>query len=571
MKDLGRKVVYQIYPRSFQDSDGNGIGDLRGITTRLDYLKALGVDLLWLTPVFVSPQNDNGYDVANYREIDPLFGTMDDFDELIAQAHQRNMGIMLDMVFNHTSTHHEWFQRALAGEEHYQRYYFFRDGTSDRDGNPGKPPTNWVSKFGGSAWEWVPSLKKWYLHLFDVSQADLNWDNPEVRHELKEVIRFWRAKGIEGFRFDVVNLISKPDPTTWIDDLEGDGRRFYTDGPHVHDYLRELSEDTGLDELVTVGEMSSTSISNCIGYSAPRNHELSMAFSFHHLKVDYAHGDKWALAEVDHARLRELFRTWQEEMTAGDGWNALFWDNHDQPRAVSRFGCDSDPLLWRASAKMLATCIFMMRGTPYIYQGDELGMTNAQFVSIDHYRDVESLNYYKILCEAGATPEEALHVIRERSRDNGRTPMQWDATEHAGFTEGTPWIGIPDNHSFINAASEENDPTSPLAYFRRLVDLRHTTEVIAEGDVHFVDLAGEAEKVICFSRNLTAAPEDNSEPRHLLCMCSFSDEPVHVDIPSSLVEKLNKAQILISGLGDGPDRDESTLSLRPYESVVYSW
>ncbi|MGN0286060.1 MAG: alpha,alpha-phosphotrehalase, partial [Atopobiaceae bacterium] len=413
MKDLGQKVVYQIYPRSFQDSDGDGVGDLKGMTARLDYLQSLGVDYVWSTPFFVSPQHDNGYDVADYLAVDPRFGTMEDAEEFIREAARRGIGVMFDMVFNHTSTDHEWFQRALAGDPKYQKYYFFVDGEPDH------APTNWVSKFGGSAWEWVPSLHKWYLHLFDVSQADLNWENPEVREELKNVIRFWKAKGVSGFRFDVVNLISKPDPADFQDDLEGDGRRFYTDGRHVHQFIRELAEDTELGDMITVGEMSSTSIQNCIQYSNPQNHQLSMTFSFHHLKVDYKDGDKWSLMKPDIDHLRQLFRDWEEQMTAGGGWNAWFWCNHDQPRAVSRFGNDTDPRLWRASAKMLGTCVHFMRGTPYVYQGEELGMTNAHFDSIDQYRDVESQNYYRILQERGLSPDEALHVVSERSRDNG--------------------------------------------------------------------------------------------------------------------------------------------------------
>lgn len=568
MRDLGRTVVYQIYPRSFQDSTGSGVGDLRGITQRLDYLARLGVDVLWLTPVFVSPQNDNGYDVADYCSIDPLFGTMEDFDELLAEARKRGIGLMLDMVFNHTSTEHSWFQKALAGESSYQSYYYFVDGTTDEFGNPGEPPTNWQSKFGGSAWQWVPTLKKWYLHLFDPTQADLNWGNPQVRNELKKVLRFWMAKGVEGFRFDVVNLISKP-AWPWPDDDQGDGRRWYTDGPHVHEYLQELARDTGLDELITVGEMSSTSIESCIAYSRPQNHELSMTFSFHHLKVDYDHGDKWALKDADIPQLRALFKSWQEEMTAGGGWNALFWDNHDQPRAVSRFGNDSDPQLWLASAKMLATCLFFMRGTPYIYQGDELGMTNAHFDDIDEYRDVESLNYYKILTEQGLSKTEALQVVAERSRDNGRTPMQWDGSAQAGFTNGTPWIGIPFNHTQINAQRELEDDHSLWSYYQKLIELRHRLDVMADGDVHFVELLGKTEKLIAFRRDLEITHPE--QPSHLLVLCSFAAEDVQVELPAHLEKELRGATVLVSAYREAPVRDKTQLTLRPYDAVVYAW
>ena len=372
MTDFKNKVVYQIYTKSFRDSNGDGLGDIRGVIEKLDYLEELGVDYLWMTPFFKSPLHDNGYDIADYRSIDPVFGTMEDVEELIAQAEERGIGLMFDMVFNHTSTEHEWFRRALAGEKKYQDYYIFRDGAPD------EPPTNWVSKFGGSAWAYVPELQKWYLHLFDRTQADLNWDNPQVREELKEVLRFWKGKGVKGFRFDVVNLISKP--AVLQDDSSGDGRRFYTDGPRVHEYLKELAADAGIGDMVTVGEMSSTSLDNCIRYTNPAEKELSMTFSFHHLKVDYRDGSKWELQPPDLAALKSLLTTWQLEMQAANGWNAVFWCNHDQPRAVSRFG--DDGRYWKESAKMLATCIHLLRGTPYIFQGEELGMTNAGYTHI---------------------------------------------------------------------------------------------------------------------------------------------------------------------------------------------
>ena len=377
MADFSNKVIYQIYPKSFKDSNGDGIGDLRGVAEKLDYLKDLGVDYLWLTPFFVSPQRDNGYDVADYRNIDPMFGTMEDLDNLIAEGEKRNIGLMFDMVFNHTSTSHEWFRRALAGEKKYQDYYIFKEGAPDQ------PPTNWQSKFGGSAWEYVSSLGKWYLHLFDVTQADLNWKNPEVREELKEVIRFWKAKGVKGFRFDVVNLISKPE--IWEDDFEGDGRKFYTDGPYVHEYLKELVRDTGIEDYVTVGEMSSTTLEHCIRYSGAEEKELSMCFNFHHLKVDYKDGNKWELMEPDYMELKVIFEKWQMGMQRGNAWNALFWCNHDQPRIVSRFGNEGE--YWKESAKMLAGMIHLMRGTPYIYQGEEIGMTNPHYTSIEQYAD----------------------------------------------------------------------------------------------------------------------------------------------------------------------------------------
>lgn len=477
MVDFGNKVVYQVYPKSFMDANGDGVGDLKGITGRLDYLKDLGIDYLWITPVFPSPQRDNGYDVADYCGIDPRFGTMEDMEELIAEGKKRGIGLMLDMVFNHTSTEHLWFKKALAGEKKYQDYYIFKEG------RPDKPPTNWQSKFGGTAWAYVPSLGKWYLHLFDVTQADLNWDNPEVRDELKKVILFWKMKGIESFRFDVVNLISKPERL--IDDNEGDGRRFYSDGPHVHEYLQELARDAGIAGCVTVGEMSSTSLKDCIAYSRPENKELSMCFNFHHLKVDYKDGDKWKLMEPDRMALKKLFEEWQVGMEKGNGWNALFWCNHDQPRIVSRFGDEGK--YWKESAKMLAAAIHLMRGTPYIYQGEELGMINPHFRDISQYRDVESLNYYQILQEQGKTKEEALAVLAARSRDNSRTPMQWTGGKHAGFTEGMPWIETGDKAEEINAGLQRGDEDSIYTFYKKLIALRKEKVIIAKGSIAFIE------------------------------------------------------------------------------------
>lgn len=477
MTDFSDKIVYQVYPKSFQDSNADGIGDLRGLIQRLDYLEDLGVDYLWVTPVFQSPQNDNGYDVSDYCKIEPKFGSMQDMDELIAECDKRGIGVMLDMVFNHTSTEHIWFQKALAGDTEYQDYYIFKEGGKD------KPPTNWESKFGGSAWEYVQPLGKWYLHLYDVTQADLNWDNPKVRDELKKVICFWKGKGVKGFRFDVVNLISKPE--IFEDDLEGDGRRFYTDGPHVHEYLKELVHDTGIGQMVTVGEMSSTSIANCIRYSNPDEKELSMCFNFHHLKTDYKDGNKWKLMEPDRMALKKLFEEWQIKMQDEGGWNALFWCNHDQPRIVSRMGDEGQ--YWKQSAKMLAACIHLMRGTPYIYQGEELGMINPHFGEISQYRDVESKNYYQILLEQGSSQKEALEVLAARSRDNGRTLMQWSNRANAGFTDGKPWIEAADNYCSINAESQMEDQDSIRAFYKRLIVFRKTKDTVSKGTIEFFE------------------------------------------------------------------------------------
>lgn len=540
MANFKDKVIYQIYVKSFSDSNGDGLGDLRGIIGKLDYLQSLGVDYLWLTPFFRSPMNDNGYDVADYLAVDPVFGSMGDVETLIAEAGRRGLALMFDMVFNHTSTGHEWFQKALAGDPDYLDYYIFRDGAPD------VPPTNWQSKFGGSAWEYVPHLKKWYLHLFDKTQADLNWDNPAVREALKNVIRFWKAKGVQGFRFDVANLISKP--ALFEDDDTGDGRRFYTDGPHVHEYLKELVADTGIGDMVTVGEMSSTSLDNCIRYTTEK--ELSMVFSFHHLKVDYKNGDKWELQPVDFGAFKRLFHDWQLGMQQAGGWNALFLCNHDQPRAVSRFG--DDKRYWKQSAKMLAACTHLMRGTPYIFQGEELGVTNAGYTDISQYRDVEGQNYYRIMLENGKPKEEALETLRQRSRDNGRTPMQWDGSPNAGFTDGTPWIQPPENYRAINVAAALQDPDSILHFYKSLIRLRKENPLISDGKIEF--LYPDETRLLAYRRFLGA--------ESLFVFNNLSGKEICLDgVRTDSCEKV---------LGNYPEvsNREGKLLLRPYETLA---
>lgn len=514
MTDFSEKVVYQIYPKSFRDANGDGFGDILGVIEKLDYLKSLGVDYLWLTPFFISPQRDNGYDVADYRKIDPKFGTMEDLERLISESKKRGMDLMLDMVFNHTSTEHEWFQKALQGDTRYQDYYIFKEGTPDQ------VPTNWQSKFGGSAWEYVPSLKKWYLHLYDVTQADLNWDNPQVREELKDILRFWKEKGIRAFRFDVINLVSKP--AQMEDDFKGDGRRFYTDGPHIHEYLKELVHDAGIEDFVTVGEMSSTTLENCIRYSNSEEKELAMCFNFHHLKVDYKNGDKWALMEPDYKALKALFKEWQEGMQEGGGWNALFWCNHDQPRIVSRMG--NEGIYWKQSAKMLAGMIHLMRGTPYIYQGEELGMLNAHYPSIEQYRDVESLNYYQILLAQGKTTDEALAVLAARSRDNSRTPMQWNGDVYGGFSEETPWLSMSAKFCpEITVEAEQQDEDSILLFYKKLILLRKEYPIIARGMIHFLDM--ESDRIMAYERSL--------DDQKLVVFCNMSEKKQPLDIPAT--------------------------------------
>ena len=540
MIPFGEKIVYQVYPKSFKDSNNDGFGDLSGIFEKLDYLKDLGIDYIWITPFFLSPQKDNGYDISSYTKIDPEFGSMKDFELLVKEADKRNIGIMLDMVFNHTSTEHIWFQNALDGDKKYQNYYIFKEAPKD------KAPTNWVSKFGGSAWEYSKRAGKWYLHLFDVSQADLNWENPEVREELKNIILFWKSKGVRGFRFDVINLISKPD--VFEDDNVGDGRRFYTDGKKVHQYLKELVRDTGIKDYITVGEMSSTSIKECIKYSNPDEKELSMCFNFHHLKVDYKDGDKWKLMAPDIASLKLIFKEWQEKIQSGNGLNALFWCNHDQPRIVSRLGDEGK--YYKESAKMLAGLIHLMRGTPYIYQGEEIGMTDPHFKSIDMYRDVESLNYYKILMEQGLNSDEALTILDRRSRDNSRTPMQWSAKKNAGFSKVSPWINVADNYKSINVENEKNDKDSILSFYKKLITIRKENTVISAGNISFIDTD---ENIIAYKRSLGE--------RKILVFCNMSNKDESFDIDLGGFKKL---------IGNYSELNyvDKNLRLSPYEFVA---
>ena len=545
MTDFRKSTVYQIYPRSFYDTDGDGFGDLKGVTAKLDYIKELGVDYIWMTPFFVSPQYDNGYDVEDYYNIDPRYGTMEDFEELSREAEKRGIKLMLDMVFNHTSSNHEWFQKALAGDEKYKNFYIFKNGKPD-----GSAPTNWESKFGGNAWEYVPEMDEYYLHLFHVKQPDLNWDNPEVREEVKKIVRFWMSKGVKGFRFDVVNLISKD---KYEDDYEGDGRRFYTDGPNIHKYLKELNEGSfGQDaEVITVGEMSSTSMENCFGYAGAESNELSMVFSFHHLKVDFMGNEKWVLVPVDFMKLKKIIFEWQTGMADNNAWNAVFWCNHDQPRPVSRFGDEGK--YWRKSAKMLATIVHGLRGTPYIYQGEEIGMTNTDFTRIDQFRDVESLNHYEILQQKGLSKEDALRIIQIHSRDNGRTPMQWNGEAHGGFTTGTPWIGVNENYSKVNAQSQIHDETSIFNYYKTLVALRKEYDIIAFGDIKPLD---EKHPTV-FAYERTYGDES------LLVVCNFYKN----EVEWNALRNLEGYEAILSNYQDQIIEDEE-ITLRPYEAMM---
>lgn len=545
-------TVYQIYPKSFCDSNGDGIGDIKGIIGKLDYLKNLGIDVIWTTPMYVSPMMDNGYDIADYYNIDPSFGTMEDFHELLKETHKRGMKLIMDMVINHTSTENFWFQEALKGSENkYHNYYIWKDGTPDI------PPNNWASKFGGSAWKYVESLEKYYLHLFDVTQADLNWENPELRKDIYKMINFWLEKGVDGFRLDVINLISKNQnfPDDNYETATSDGRKFYTDGPRVHEFLKELTANTfgKYPGSLTVGEMSSTTIPHCIEYTKPENRELSMVFNFHHLKVDYPNGEKWALGEMDFKSLKEIFFEWQVEMEKGDGWSAVFWCNHDQPRIVSRFGNEK---YLKESGKMLGTAIHMLRGTPYVYQGEEIAMTNPHFETIDEYRDVEALNNYKLLLEKGKTIDEAIEILGQKSRDNSRTPVQWNSDENAGFTDGTSWIEIAKNYSSINVKNNLKDEDSVFYHYKKLIELRKKYKVISHGD--FIPMYKENSQVFGYIRKF--------EKEKLLVVNNFYEDEIEIEIPEEFVGK----EILI-GNYENILYNEKKLKLRAYESaVIYS-
>ncbi len=537
------KIVYQIYPKSFQDSNHDGWGDIRGVIRRLDYLQELGINYIWFNPMTVSPQRDNGYDVADYRSFDPHYGTMEDFENLVREAKKRGIDIMFDMVFNHTSTEHEWFKRAMNGEEKYKNYYIWKKGKA-----PGVPPNNWESKFAGSAWEYVEKFDEWYLHLFDVTQADLDWTNPDVRKECADIVNYWRSKGVHGFRFDVINLISKKsfedDPNNY------DGRQFYTDGPMEHEYLKELNRNSfGQDEAhLTVGEMSSTTIENCVQYAGADCHELDMVFSFHHLKVDYKNQMKWELQDADFMALKNLLFKWQIGMQEANAWNALFWNCHDQPRSISRFGNDKE--YHKESGKMLAAALHMLRGTPYIYQGEEIGMTNAYFTDISQYVDVESTNIYKVLLDKGLSEQEVLHILQERSRDNARTPMQWDDSENGGFSDVKPWLQSAEGYHTVNVKKTLQDPDSIFAFYQKLIRMRKEMPIVQEGLV--VPLLEEHEKVFAYERRL------NDES--LICISNFFAEETEIDLDLSGYKVL---------LGNYPEQELKThMTLRPYETLI---
>ena len=550
-KDFRKSTVYQIYPKSFCDTNKDGLGDLRGVIEKLDYIKELGVDYIWLTPFFVSPQNDNGYDVADYYNIDPRYGTMEDVEELIAEADKRGMGLMFDMVFNHVSTDHEWFKKAMEGDPYYKDFFYFRKGKPD-----GSAPTNWVSKFGGSAWEYVEKFDEYYLHLFDVTQADLNWENENVRREVQNIVKFWMEKGVKGFRFDVINLISK---AGFEDDPDGDGRKFYTDGPKIHQYLKGLNANSfGQDpQIVTVGEMSSTTMENCFQYAGADTGELTMVFSFHHLKVDFMGNEKWVLVPADFQKLKDIMFDWQVNMEEHNAWNAVFWCNHDQPRVVSRFGDEGK--YWKESAKMLGTIVHCLRGTPYVYQGEEIGMTNTDFTDISQFRDVESLNNYQILQDKGMSPDDALRIIQVHSRDNGRTPMQWDDSKYAGFTAedsaAEPWIAVNSNHTKVNAADQLKDEDSIFHYYQKLIAMRKELDVIAYGDIEPLDQKNPS--VFAYRRTY--------EGHEMIVAANFYGR----DYEWKNAPELEGFEKILGNYDETKVTAEGAMKMKPYEAAVY--
>lgn len=526
-------VVYQIYPKSFQDSDGDGVGDIRGIISRLDYLENLGVDVLWLSPMYRSPQNDNGYDIADYQDIDPMFGTLSDMDELIRQAKARGIRIIMDLVLNHTSDEHRWFEEAKKGKDNpYHDYYIWRDGEE------GTYPNDMTGVFGGPAWEWVPGLKQYYFHQFAPEQPDLNWENPKVRRELYDMILWWMDRGVGGFRLDVIDQIAKePD------------KKITNNGPRLHEFLRELSRETfQRGSYLTVGEAWGANVENAKLYSNPDGSELSMVFQFEHIGLDQQEGkEKWDLAPLSLVKLKVCMEKWQTALYQ-KGWNSLFWDNHDLPRIVSRWGNDGQYRV--QSAKMLAAVLHGMQGTPYIYQGEELGMTNVKFKDISEYRDVETLNLYKERLAKGYTKEEVFQSIYAKGRDNARTPMQWSGQKNAGFTEGTPWIAVNPNYKEINAEEQIGQADSIYEFYRKLIRLRKEYPVFVDGE--FSLLLKEDEQVFAYTR-------EDAAFRMLVC-ANFSDRTVNCP----LVNEWTDSRILIHNY-EGEPKEQ----LRPYEAVIY--
>lgn len=541
-------VVYQIYPRSFQDSNGDGIGDIQGIIKRLDYLQELGIDAIWLSPVCRSPQDDNGYDISDYQDIDPMFGNLDDMEQLISEAKKRNIRIIMDLVLNHSSDEHRWFTEAKKSKDNpYHDYYVWRDGEE------GVYPNDMGSAFGGPAWEWVPELKQYYFHQFSVKQPDLNWENPKVRREIYDMILWWMDKGVGGFRLDVIDQIAKePD------------LKITNNGPRLHEFIQELSRETfQKGDLITVGEAWGADIDRAKLYSKPDGSEFSMVFQFEHMMLDQEPGkEKWDFCPLPFVKLKKCLEKWQKELH-GCGWNSLFWDNHDLPRIVSRWGNDREYRV--ESAKMLATVLHGMEGTPYVYQGEELGMTNVRFDSIEQYQDIEIRNMYRERLEKGYAEKDIMESIYAKGRDNARTPMQWDDTENAGFTTGAPWLGVNPNYTEINARSQLQDENSVFHYYKKLIHLRKENSIFVDGD--FTLLLPEDENIFAYVREY--------EGRKLLVAANFTDKEVEcpllkewgvpADEDGAAKSRDNGVKLLIHNYNDLPSQQK----LRPYEAMIW--
>ncbi|AZU60784.1 alpha,alpha-phosphotrehalase [Neobacillus mesonae] len=544
-----KSVVYQIYPRSFMDSNGDGIGDIKGIIGKLDYLKLLGVDVIWLSPVYDSPNDDNGYDIRNYQAIMNEFGTMADFDQMLTEAHNRGMKLVMDLVVNHTSDEHAWFVESKKSKDNpYRDFYFWREGKD------GKEPNNWGSVFAGSAWQYDETTDEYYLHLFSKKQPDLNWENPELREKVYNMMKFWLDKGIDGFRMDVINMISKnpelPDGDQGEGQPYGDGGRYFMNGPRIHEFLQEINQEVlSRYPIMTVGEMPGASPEDAVLYTDPERKEVNMIFTFEHMDLDSAPGGKWNLKPLDLVDLKENLAKWQTALH-NKGWNSLYWNNHDQPRIVSRFGDDGKYRV--ESAKMLAACLHFMQGTPYIYQGEEIGMTNVKFASLDDYRDIETINMYHERKELGYSHEEIMASIYVKGRDNARTPMQWDSTKNAGFSAGTPWIKVNPRYKEINAKAALEDSQSIFYFYQKLIQLRKELNIITEGD--FELLLRDHPQLFVYERKL------NDE--RLLVVCNFSGEEVTVD-DEAVSTKLKNDEVLL-----GNYETEGTDVLRPYEVIV---
>ena len=551
-------VVYQIYPRSFNDSDGDGIGDLQGVTERVEYLDDLGVDVVWLCPVYESPMADNGYDISDYRSIHPEFGTIDDWEALLAELHAHDIRLVMDLVVNHTSDEHEWFQRSRQREDGYEDYYYWRDGDVDENGNP-VPPNNWGSFMGGSAWSYDEAREQWYLHIFDEKQPDLNWRNPEVREEVADIVNWWLDKGIDGFRIDAIHFISKPEG---LPDATGDreptGVELYGHGPRIHEYLRELHDRTFANyDAMTVAEMADTTVEMADDYLGESGDGLNMIFHFEHMYMDNGPRGRWdpeGWGDWELTELKGIMRRWQGDLT-DDGWNAQYLGNHDQPRIVSRFGDDDE--FHRESATLLATFLLTSRGTPFIYQGEEIGMTNAEWLTIDDLDDPMTIGAIEDLIDAGEIDgyDEVREFVEYMTRDNARTPIQWDDSENAGFTDGEPWLQLNENYPAINVEKARADEGSIWQYYRRLIDLRDAEDALVYGD--FELLAPDHDQLFAYTRTGTAET--------FLIVLNWSDEPATFEGAS--VDAAPGA-IVTSNYEDSP-ADPAGATLRPYEAVVY--